>query len=323
MIFGTISAYLVHYLTGNPYVDESIASRFNLMDIDSSEWDGKLLSIFNVPRNVLPNLVPSVFDYGTIKSNKYIFPLKVVVGDQQAALIGQGGYRQNAIGMNIGTSGSIQINSGKQPVHVDGLISSVLYSNIDKRYYLLEGTINSCNSIFYHLEKELMIPHNKMIWHERCEKTHTNGIYLPATGGLAAPYWTDNYKPISKGYGSNLPNEIIRAAMESIGFLVYDILTLATSHLGKLPDHIFASGGGGRPPLFQFIADLIRIPVIQGTMKDRTALGVHALLIKDKTGEWPEINFKADGQFDPSMPKEIKNRKIKKWHKALKEAGII
>ena len=321
VFYGTISAYLVHYLTGHPSVDESIASRFTLMDLDLATWDDDLLALFNVPKQVLPELVPSVHHFGLIKSGNCEFPLRVVIGDQQTALLGQGGYKQNSIAMNFGTSGSIQINAGETPAHVNGLISSVLYSDDKKRYYLVEGTINACNSIFYHLEDELNIPHDKMLWHDRCAKTETNGVYIP-TGGLAAPYWADNYDPISTGYESDSPNEIIRAAMESIGFLTYDILKLAMSHLVNLPTQIFASGGGGRAPLLQFISNLTGISVIHGAMKDRTALGVHALLIKDYTGEWPELDLKGEHHFSPNMEQSIKTDKLKKWHNALQEAGI-
>lgn len=323
VLYGTISAYLVHYLTGNPCVDESIASRFTLMDLDTGTWEDGLLSLFNVPKNSLPELVPSVHPFGNILSGNYEIPLQVVMGDQQAALLGQGGHSRNSIAMNFGTSGSIQINAGEMPAHVDGLISSVLFSDEENRYYLLEGTINACNSIFYHLEDDLNIHHKDMLWHERCAETITNGVYIPTAGGLAAPYWADNYKSISKGYDTDSPNEIIRAAMESIGFLSFDILVLAMSHLGKLPRQIFASGGGGRPPLLQFISDLTGVSVIHGAMKDRTALGVHALLMKDHTGNWPAVDLKGEHHFIPEMDKSIKTNKLNRWQNALKEAGVI
>ncbi len=323
VFYGTISAYLVHHLTGHPYIDETIASRFILMDLKNANWDENLLSLFNITKNILPNLVPSVYQFGLIKSGDIKIPLRVVIGDQQAALLGQGGYTQNAIAMNFGTSGSIQINAGKHPAHVKGLISSVLFSNNKIRYYLIEGTISACNSIFYYLEDELNIPHKDMLWHERCKKTETNGVYIPAVGGLAAPYWVDNYEPISKGYATDSKNEIIRAAMESIGFLTYDILELAMNHLGKLPKQIFASGGGGRAPLLQFISDLTGISVIHGDMKDRTALGVHSLLIKDYTSDWPEFDLKSDHHYAPNMSQNKKNGKLKKWHDALRFANII
>ncbi|MBC8345804.1 MAG: hypothetical protein ISR82_03605 [Candidatus Marinimicrobia bacterium] len=322
-VFGTISTFLIQYLTGNCYIDETIASRFIMMNLDTCQWDQDLLNLFNVPNNCLPQLVSTNYNFGTIKYGGLSIPLKIVIGDQQAALIGQGGFEPGSVAMNFGTSGSVQINAGQYSAHVDGLISSVLYSNSNKRQYLLEGTINACNSLFYSLEKALEIPHKNMQWHRRCAETKTNGVYIPSKTGIAAPYWNDHLKPISEGYGDNIPNEIIRAGMESIGFLVNDIWTLTKTHLKYLPQNVMASGGGGRPPLLQFISDLTGLTITHSIMKDRTALGVHALLIQSATGSWPKIKTDSDDKYTPKMDANIKDEKIDRWKSALKKAGVL
>ena len=322
VVFGTISAYLTHYLTGNCLIDESIASRFTLMDLVRRQWDDELLSLFETPKACLPKLTSSVNNFGTILVNKKNIPLLVVIGDQQAALIGQGGFTTNAVAMNFGTSGSIQINVGKKSTHVNGLISSILYSDQKEHFYILEGTINACNSLFYQLEKELKIPHKQMRWDDRCTMTKTEGVYVPTFSGLASPYWVDEYNLVSKGYGNNLPNEIIRAGMESIGLLVNDILSLAKSKLKDLPNNIMASGGGARPSLLQFISDLTGITVHRSPMKDRTALGVHALLNKTHNGKWPMINISHKDGYLPKMIQSERKIKIERWKNALLEAGV-
>ena len=322
-IFGTISAYLTQILTGNCVIDETIASRFIMMDLDTCQWDQKLLTLFGVPEHCLPQLVPSLHNFGFLKIDGLRIPLQVVIGDQQAALIGQGGYIPGTVAMNFGTSGSVQINAGQNTSHVDGLISSVLYSDKSQRHYLLEGTINACNSLFYRLEQELGIPHKEMLWHDRCVETKTNGVFIPAVTGIAAPYWADHITPVSDGYGNNLPNEIIRAGMESVGFLVNDIWTLAKINLDVLPKKVMASGGGGRPPLLQFISDLTGLTVTHSLMKDRTALGVHSLVIKSETGSWPKIKIESDDGYEPKMDSSIKKKKIKQWKSALIRAGVI
>ena len=321
--FGTISTFLTHCLTRNPYVDQSIASRFSLMNLKMASWDKNLLDLFDVRENVLPLIVPTVHPFGFIKFRKSRIPLRVVIGDQQAALIGQGGYRENAIGMNFGTSGSVQINSGKIPIHLIGLISSVLFSDQHHKQFLLEGTINACNSIFYHLENKLNIPHKDMLWHDRCSSTNTKRVYIPEFGGLASPYWIDNFKTPIKRSGFKSDNEMIRAAMESIGLLTFDILEIARKHMGTLPKQLFASGGGGRPPLLQFISDLTNISILQLRMKDSTALGVHSLLIKDYNGNWPGLNLSEGVYFKAEMNESSRLEKINKWHETLRESGII
>jgi|TARA_Y100000310_G_scaffold63867_1_gene59298 glycerol kinase len=322
VVFGTISAFLTQHLTGNCLVDETIASRFLMMNLNTCQWDQTLLDLFGALPDYLPKLVPSTYDFGSLDINGLKFPLRVIIGDQQAALIGQGGYAPGSVAMNFGTSGSIQINAGQDTAHVDGLISSVLFSDGSERHYLLEGTINACNSLFYQLEEELGIPHKEMRWHKRCEHTRTEGVFIPASQGIAAPYWTDHLKPVSEGYGEDLPNEIIRAGMESIGFLVNDIWTLAQTHLDSLPEKVIVSGGGGRPPLLQFISDLTGITVNHSIMKDRTALGVHTLLKKLQSGKWPNIKLETDVSHKPVMNQKLKREKIKRWKFALAKSGI-
>ncbi|MDE0587973.1 MAG: FGGY family carbohydrate kinase [Candidatus Marinimicrobia bacterium] len=322
-VFGTISAFITHYLTGNCLVDETVASRFIMMNLDTCEWDQNLLNLFGVPKNCLPQLVSSESNYGSIKYDDYSIPLQIVIGDQQAALIGQGGFKTGSVAMNFGTSGSVQINAGQQPAHIDGLISSVLFSNANERLYLLEGTVNACNALFYTLEDELDIPHKEMQWSRRCTKTETNGVYVPSAIGIAAPYWIDHLKTVSEGYGKDLPNEIIRAGMESIGFLVNDIWNLVKTHLNIMPKSVMASGGGARNPLLQFISDLTGLTVTHSIMKDRTALGVHALLNQSLTGSWPNIKIDSDGEFTPKINVKKKDEKIARWKIALKKAGVL
>ena len=321
-IFGTISSFLTQYLTANCFIDETIASRFTMMNLNTGSWNQELLDLFGVPRICLPQIVPSNYNFGSINIDHHIIPLRIVLGDQQAALIGQEGYIPGSVAMNFGTSGSVQINAGKSISYVDGLISSVLFADKTERHYLLEGTINACNSLFYKLEKDLGIPHKQMNWHHRCQETETDGIYVPSTFGIAAPYWVDHIKTISEGYGNNLPNEILRAGMESIGFLVNDIWALTKKHLKVLPQYIVASGGGSRPPLLQFISDLTGMTIYHSAMKDRTALGVHLLLTKAHTGQWSNVQSDYEDSYSPRMKKKMKDKKINKWHSALKKAGV-
>ena len=157
ILFGPLSAFLTHALTGTPAVDESIACRSLLFNLSTGKWSEKLLDLFQVPRFSLPKLVPTEYSFGTVSTGD--IQLKCVVGDQQAALIGQGGWKTGTLAMNFGTSGSVQFNVGRGPALIPGLISSILTSSNTSKMYMVEGTINACNSLFYHLEKELNIPH--------------------------------------------------------------------------------------------------------------------------------------------------------------------
>ncbi len=319
--FGSLSAFLTHALTGTAAIDHSIACRSQLLDLKSRIWDEQLCNLFQIPLSSLPPLVPSFHSFGAITIENTTIPLKIVMGDQQAALIGQGGWETNTLALNFGTSGSVQYNTGQTALMVDGLISSVLFSDDQHSLYMVEGTINACNSLFYWLEDELNISHKDMHWHKRCVATETTGVFIPGFMGIAAPYWKSAVDTQRIGLDSASNNEIIRAAMESIGFLTLDIIERLDIH-NHMPDLLTASGGGGRPPLLQFIADLLGIPVGHSSMKDRTAFGVYYLL-KKYTGETVEISgTDCDMIFEPAMEDELKKEKIRCWRSALKIIGL-
>jgi glycerol kinase len=323
VFFGPLSAFLTHSLTGTPAVDASIASRILTMDLTTADWDSDLLALFEMPLDCLPPLSSTNTTFGQISINDHVIPLTCVIGDQQAALLGQGGWKTGNTAMNFGTSGSIQTNVGSKPIILEGLISSILYSTSGERTYLLEGTINACNSLFYWLEEHLNIPHREMRWPQRCSQTTTTGIFIPGFGGLAAPYWKDALPTIMEGYRDKKDvNEIIRSGMESIGFLVHDIWCLIQQHLSPAPKRVTASGGGAREPLLQFIADLTRLEIGHLRMKDQTALGVHYLLLKAADLDTSLPHPLSEKTSVPKMAEEERTRKIEQWNRYLLQAGI-
>jgi len=315
--FGPLSAYLTHSYTGTPALDESIAGRSLLMNLDEIAWDHELCSLFSVPMDCLPPLSPTINNFGKVEIDDVQIPLNCVIGDQQAALIGQGGSIPRTLAMNFGTSGSVQYNSGSDPNRVSGLLSNVLYSTSSARNYLLEGTISASSSLFYWLEKELNIPHNKMYWDKRCEKTTTKGIFIPGFAGVAAPHWIDGFDTVYFNLKDASNDEIIRAGMETIGFLVHDIFKAITEKTKQNPDLITASGGGARAPLLQFIADLLQIKIGHTVLKDRTALGVYKLLRISDNNFVADESVECDKIFTPNMDISIREEKLKNWRTTL------
>lgn len=309
LYFGPLSAYLTHAITGNPYIDESIACRSLLYNIKKGIWSSFALDVFEVPLHALPQLTTVQYHYGSLFHTK--IPLSIVIGDQQAALIGYAGLKKGTAGANFGTSGSIQYNVGHMPVKAKGLISSVLFSNKEK-YYMVEGTINACNAIFYYLEGHLGIPHSEMKWDKRVLTSSTKGILIPGFIGLAAPYWTKGFNNIYIDL-NNDPNQIIRAGMESIGFLANDILNCYKKLSGKNVNTLMVAGGASKSPLLQFISDVTSIEVWKLSLKDRTAMGVYKLL---KGNMETDLRNVIETKF---IPKQNINIKKKKWRKALKQ----
>ena len=315
--FGPLSAYLTHSFTGTPALDESIAGRSLLMNLDKIAWDNELCSLFGIPINCLPPLKPTVHNYGFVEIYDIQIPLNCVIGDQQAALIGQGGSVPGTLAMNFGTSGSVQYNAGVEPNRVSGLLSNVLYSTSSTRNYLLEGTISASSSLFYWLENELNIPHSKMHWDKRCGKTTTNGVLIPEFTGIAAPYWVDGFKTVYHNLDCASDDETIRAGMETIGFLVNDIYKSIINKTTIKPEVITVSGGGARKPLLQFIADLLQVKIGHTILKDRTALGVYKLLRLSDTKFTVDESVECDKIFSPKMDKALREEKLKNWRSAL------
>tara|TARA_Y100001970_G_scaffold234498_1_gene292902 strand:- start:55 stop:813 length:759 start_codon:yes stop_codon:yes gene_type:complete len=240
--------------------------------------------------------------------------LSLVIGDQQAALIGQKGIQNNTVATNFGTSASVQYNIGENPKNIEGLISSVLYSKESTKTFMVEGTINGCNSLFYYLENILGIAHKKMEWNQRIKLEETNGIFIPGFNGLAAPYWKNGFEDIRIDL-SERPSEIIRAAMESIGFLVNDILNCIKAADLDLPATLTASGGGAKSSLLQFIANITGKTISHSLVKDKTAFGIYRILNAKNLNQ---ISKEKNGEiFYPEIIPNLKD-KIKKWGQSIK-----
>ena len=315
--FGPLSAFIVHAITGKAAIDESIAGRTLMYDLYSGEWSKFTLDLFDVPIDCLPPIKPVKYEYGNFLTSE--IPLLAVIGDQQSALIGQSGLKKYTIGANFGTSASIQYNVGPKPVFTPGLISSVLFSNQKSKYFILEGTINACNALFHHLEKVLNIPHEKMHWDVRAKGIKTEGIYVPGFSGISAPYWKPGFPDIFNDTGKE-PNQIIRAGMESIGFLFNDILNCFSESGVELPKSINASGGAARPVLLQFISSLTNLEIYYSDLKDRTAVGVYKLLNNEEYRDANELDNKGR-RFKPKCLTS-RNEKVKKWHRTLIDSNL-
>ena len=318
--FGPLSAFVTQGLTGNSFIDESIAGRTLLLNLHEMAWDTSLLHLFEVPEDCLPPLAPTCGQFGTIRMASDTVPLLCVMGDQQACLVGMD---RGNLALNLGTSGSVLMHSGEHPTVVPTLLSNVLYSLGEERYFLLEGTINSVRTLFGWLESYLHIPHEEMRWEDRCVQS-TKGILVPGINGLAAPYWTGELdNAFFHLEDSDGPNAFVRAAMESVGFLVRDIFDVMQDKVGIDSDGIIASGGYSKPVLLQFIADLLNKPIWNSREKDMTALGV-ARLVAGQLWDIPAAGtdeFRQE-RFVPIMSSQRRHQKISQWRDALSQLGL-
>ena len=323
LFFGPLSSFVTHFLTGSSKIDQSIAGRSLLMKLSTLVWDDYLLDLFEVMDNCLPRIVPTCHNYGTISTDGNKIPLLCVIGDQQASLIGQGRWEKGDVAMNFGTSGSVLVNSGETPLVVPSLLSNILFSSDDSIHFLLEGTINSVGSLFKWLEGFIDITHKEMNWDKRCS-TETNGIIVPGLNGISAPYWTGEFETqFFKLDKKSDPNKIVRAGMESIGFLVHDICKVIKKEAKIELSDIVASGGSSRSSLLQFIADMLGTDVATTSGKDMTALGVARLVAHSAFGTPLGSVTERDEKFHPVMTAKVRDKKIFAWHDALRKLSIL
>jgi glycerol kinase len=323
LFFGPLSAFVAHRLTGSSNIDQSIAGRSLLMNLSTLAWDDHLLDLFEVMKNCLPHIVPTCHNYGTITIDGNEIPLLCVMGDQQASLIGQGRWEKGDVALNFGTSGSVLVNSGETPLVVPSLLSNVLFSSDDSIHFLLEGTINSVGSLFKWLEGYFGITHDEMNWDNRCS-TETDGIIVSGLNGISAPYWTGEFETQFFGLDRKSdPDELVRAGMESIGFLVNDICEVIQKEAKIELADIVASGGSSRTSLLQFIADILRTDIATTSGKDMTALGVARLVAHSAFGTPLGSVTERDEQFHPVMTAKVRDKKIFAWHDALRKLSIL
>ncbi len=330
LVFSPWNSFLMWHLTEERVcaTDESIAGRTLFFNIHERSWDGELVRLFKIPKHILPEIRPTCCLYGHYKFKNQFIPITCSIGDHQAALLGLGGFEKGQCGLNYGTSAGVLVNIGSIPYMTNGLLTNIAYSNGDEVIYAAEGTVNAVGSLFEWFEKEKGMEGASMHWEEQMASSSQGWYMVPGMYGIAAPYWKETAATEFKGDGV-VPSQdvLLRAGMESIAFLVVDIL----DQLQKIPNlqiyQVTAAGGAARPPLLQFQADLLGMPIIHSSVMDATALGC-ALLMGFQVGFWKnteEIQNIIGGketyypQISPAQCQDL----LDGWHKLLKSRGIL
>ncbi len=324
LLFGTIDTYLMWNLSSKENrihaTDYTNASRTMLFNIHTLDWDDDLLSLFDIPKSMLPEVHPSSYLFG-YTSEKILgdrIPIAGVAGDQQSALFGHLCTNKGDVKNTYGTGCFLLMNTGDELVNSKhGLITTLAASLSDKPNYVLEGSVFVGGAIVQWLRDEL-----RMI-KKACETEKyalsvedTNGVYIiPAFVGLGAPYWNGNVRGIVTGLTRGAKKEhFIRAALESIAYQVHDLIRSMEKDLGEKVNNLAVDGGAcANNFLMQFQADIVKTNVIRPSLIEVTALGV-CYLSGLKMGYWESIEeLKAirsiDKVFSPKMD-EIKRIKI-------------
>ena len=330
LLFGTVDTWLTWNLTGKKYhvTDKSNASRTMLFNIHTCSWDDELLSIFNIPKQILPKIVTSSEIIGetcTSIFNKSIV-ISSIIGDQQAATFGNLCLNPGMVKNTYGTGCFLIMNTGNNILKSShDLLTSNLWDLNNKPQYCLEGSVFNCGSIIEWLRDGLQIINTSSDVDQLATSISNNaGVYLiPAFTGLGAPYWDQYARGTILGItrGTNRAH-IVRAALESIAFQVSDVLNSIRKDSGQNITMLRVDGGVSKSDfLMQFQADILDTPIERSMCLELTALGA-AFLSGLAIGFWKNTDelknvWKVDKCFIPSMSSIQRQDLIDSWHEGI------
>jgi glycerol kinase len=331
-LFGTIDSWLTWNLTGGLHVtDVTNASRTMLIDLATCEWDEEMLTHFNIPRACLPRIVASSAVYGdvttvTLRGTR----LTGMLGDQQAALVGQTCFAPGEAKNTYGTGSFLLMNTGTDPVQSKaGLLTTLAYQfEGEAPRYALEGAIAITGALVQWLRDNMKLFDVAAQIEPLAASVEDNGdVYIvPAFSGLYAPYWKDDARGVIAGltrYATRA--HLARAALESTAYQVRDVVEAMQEDSGIALASLKTDGGMvANELLMQFQADILNVPVLRPKVSETTALGA-AYAAGLAVGYWRNTedlraNWGVDRTWTPAMPDAVRAKYYKSWKKAVQRS---
>ena len=331
LLFGTIDTYLIWKLTKGKIhaTDSTNASRTMLFNIKKNCWDKKILKLLKIPESILPNVKNSADNFGfTDKSiTKKSYPINGVIGDQQAATVGQSCFQKGSTKITFGTGAFIIMNTGNNKINSKNkLLSTICYRINNRTTFALEGSIFIAGASVQWLRDKLkIIKSAKMTEKISKKQINNNNVYLvPAFTGLGAPYWKPNVRGILTGLTRDTGrNEIIRATLESVAYQTSDLLN-AMKKDGLKPSVIKVDGGMANNYWFiQFLTDILNIKVLKPKVYETTSLGA-AVMAGYYIGVYKSLsditrNWRFDKKFVPKIVHKNRLKLLNGWHQAIRK----
>jgi len=332
LAFGTIDSWLIWKLTGGEkhVTDVTNASRTMIYNIHDLAWDDELLTLFGIPKSMLPEVKSSSEVYGETAGRILAakIPIAGIAGDQQSALFGQMCTEVGMVKNTYGTGCFMLMNIGTEPkLSANNLLTTIAWQIKDQVHYALEGSIFIGGAVVQWLRDEMGLISKSADVETLAQKVKdTDGVYVvPAFAGLGAPHWNQHARGTITGLtrGTN-KSHIARAALESIAFQTMDVLKAMEADAGVNIAELRVDGGAtANNLLMQFQADLLNCKVIRPEITEVTALGA-AYLAGLATGFWDSIDqIRSQWNADKTFVAEdgIDNTtRIKGWNRAIKAA---
>lgn len=330
LAFGTVDSFLIYRLTGGKShaTDATNASRTNLFNIRTQEWDDELLALFDVPRSILPEVKDCAYAFGVTAKSIVgeSLPILGVAGDQQAAAIGQCCFSKGMIKSTYGTGCFVLMNTGDEVViSKNRLLSTVAYRLGGKTTYALEGSIFMAGASVQWLRDELGLVKSAPETEALVRKNpRREGVYLvPAFTGLGAPYWDPDARGAIFGLTRATNSiDIVRATLDSVCYQTHDLLE-AMSHDGAAPEKLRVDGGmAANDWLMQTLSDIVGLPIDRPKIMETTALGA-AYLAGLQAGVFESLEdismqWSSDSQFAPKLDPVTRKKRISGWSAAVK-----
>lgn len=329
LCFGTIDSYLLYRLTGGKAyaTDYSNASRTQLYNIHTLEWDSELCNWFGIRTTELPEVRNSNADFGMTDVEGYFthpIPICGVLGDSQAALFGQGCIEPGMVKATYGTGSSVMMNMGTEYVMSQkGLVTSLAWGIDGTVNYVLEGNINYTGSVISWLKDDIELIESPSETEALAREANTNDMtYLvPAFSGLGAPYWHPEAKAMIYGMSRTTgKREIVRAALDSIAYQIADVIHAMQDERKVL--QLRVDGGSSKNSyLMQFQSDILGVEVRLSKCEESSASGAAYMAglsigLYDKKSIFAEANREC---FHPIMTEQKRKEKYEGWKDAIKK----
>ena len=331
LMFGTVDSWLIYNLTGVHATDPSNASRTMLFDINERRWDKELLSLLEVPADILPEVRPSSGLFGVAKKDIFgaEIPVAGVAGDQQAALFGHACFEPGDVKNTYGTGCFTLMNTGPFPVESKHNLLATVAWDLGKGYtYALEGSVFIAGAVIQWLRDQMGLLTDSSESERFARMVEdSQGVYIvPAFVGLGAPYWDSEVRGTVVGITRGTSKaHFIRAALESIAYQSMDLFEAMEKDSGRRLSCIKADGGASQNSfLMQFQADITGTRVILPEVSETTALGA-AYLAGLAIGYWNSLddvrkNWRMRREFSPRMAEESRAGLVEGWRKAVATA---
>ena len=332
LCMGTVDSWLIHKMTGGKVFksDYSNASRTQLFNINTLEWDEKICAEFGIPVDALPEVTFSDNFFGNTSIDgmlEFDIPVWAMLGDSHAALFGQGCHTAGLAKATYGTGSSIMLNTGKNLIKTEqGLASTIAWGMNKKVSYALEGNINYTGASITWLLNDLKLINSAAETEifARAANPADKTYFVPAFTGLGAPYYDNDATGIFTGITRVTgKNEMVRAVVDSIAYQIYDVIHLMEKISGEELRALQVDGGPTRNAyLMQFQSDILNKPVEVPPIAELSAMGAAycagiAAGFYDKEKVFANLSWK---QYSPKMTADEREKLLRGWHTSIKKA---